>query len=600
MLDTTVKQESTMKKFILILSLIMLLTCCKEFSGSKREKKPNVIVFLSDDQGWGDLSMNGNPDLNTPHIDKLAKDGAVFQNFYVSPVCAPTRAEMLTGRYHLRAGVTGVSSGKERMDLDETTLAEIFKQNGYKTGAFGKWHNGMQYPYHPNGRGFDEFYGFCSGHWGNYFSPMLERNGQITKGKGFVIDDFTSEAIKFIEENKDSPFFVYLPYNTPHSPMQVPDKWWDKFKDKNITTENRYRKKENIEMTRAAYALCENIDWNVGRILNKLDELGLDDNTIIIYFSDNGPNSWRWNGGMKGKKGHVDEGGVRSPFIINWKNNIAKEQIIEQIAGAIDILPTLLDLTSISYEPAKKLDGKSLKPLLTNSASDWQDRYIVSYWNSNVSLRNQKYRLDNENRLYDMDADPGQLNDISNNMPELLSKMKDYKNRWNKEIFSELEQSGKRSFSIGHPDYNCFQLPVRDAVAHGTIQRSNQFPNCSYVTNWRSTNDSITWDVEILKEGTYSATLYYTCSADNMGSTIELSFNGSSLQAQVDKAHDSPFLNKEFDRVERMESYVKDFVPFTMGNIYLELGKGPLVLKASEVSGEQVMDFRLLMLDRVE
>ena len=156
---------------------------------------PNVIVILTDDQGWGDLSLSGNKNLSTPNIDSLATDGASFDRFYVSPVCSPTRAEFLTGRFHQRSGVYSTSAGGERMDLDEVTIADSFKAAGYKTAAFGKWHNGMQYPYHPNGRGFDEFYGFCSGHWGNYFSPMLEHNGEIVNGEGFVVDEFTDKAM---------------------------------------------------------------------------------------------------------------------------------------------------------------------------------------------------------------------------------------------------------------------------------------------------------------------------------------------------------------------------------------------------------------------
>lgn len=589
-----------MKSVIISILSLLLVASFMACSRSKSNKKPNVIIILTDDQGWGDLSMNGNPDLNTPNIDKLGKEGAVLQNFYVSPVCAPTRAEMLTGRYHLRSGVIGVSAGLEKIDLDEVTLADIFKRNGYNTAAFGKWHNGSQYPYHPNGRGFDAFYGFCSGHWANYFDPRLERNGQLVKGNGFMIDDFTNEAMNFMVENKDHPFFLFLPFNTPHSPMQVPDTWWDKFKDKDITTVNRYRENEDLDMTRAAYALCENIDWNVGRITAKLSELGLEDNTIILYFSDNGPNSWRWNNGMKGKKGHVDEGGVRSPFIINWKNTISQGQVIPQIAGAIDILPTLLDLASIRYRPKNKIDGKSLTPLLLNSESDWEDRFIVSHSNYKVSVRNQKYRLDENDKLYDMELDPGQNHDVSEKNPKLFNKMVDYKRKWTKELFSELEQSGDRSVSIGHPRFKFSHLSAQDALSHGSIKRSSSFSNCSYFTHWISTKDSVTWDVDVKDDGQYKATLYYTCTQENVGSTIQLAFKGSSIESVIHKAHDSPFLNKELDRVERVESYDKDFTAFAMGTIYLKAGKGTLVLKSTKVSGEQVMDFSSLILERIE
>ena len=174
----------------------------------------------------------------------------------------------------------------------------MFKANGYATGAFGKWHNGTQSPYHPNDRGFDEYYGFTSGHWGHYFSPPLDHNGKIVRGNGFVVDDFTDHALKFIEDNQDEPFFCYLPYNTPHSPMMIGDEYYDKFKDADPAMRHRDPKKEDVMMTRAALAMCENIDYNVGRLMEKLDDLELADDTIVIYFSDNGPNGYRWNGDM--------------------------------------------------------------------------------------------------------------------------------------------------------------------------------------------------------------------------------------------------------------------------------------------------------------
>ena len=228
--------------------LVRCLLLCGFLAGASltHAAKPNVIVILSDDHGWGDLSLHGNKNLSTPNIDSIAKDGAQFERFYVCPVCSPTRAEFLTGRYHPRGGVYSTSAGGERLDLDEMTIADTFKAGGYRTAAFGKWHNGMQFPYHPNARGFDLFYGFCSGHWGNYFDPMLERNNQIVSGSGFCIDDFTSQALEFIETSGEEPFFAYLPFNTPHSPMQVPDQFWEKFKDFELKMHNRDRKKENL------------------------------------------------------------------------------------------------------------------------------------------------------------------------------------------------------------------------------------------------------------------------------------------------------------------------------------------------------------------
>ena len=264
------------------------------------------------------------------------------------------------------------------MDLDEVTIADTFKAAGYATGAFGKWHNGMQYPYHPNGRGFDEYYGFASGHWGDYFSPPLERNGKIVQGEGFLVDDLTDKAMKFMEKNRDGPFFAYIPYNTPHSPMQVPDEFWERFKDKEIVMRNREPEGEVMSHLRSALAMCENIDWNVGRVLEKLDDLGIADNTIVVYFHDNGPNGVRWNGDMKGRKGSIDEGGVRTAMHMRWPAKFEKGKVVKQIGSGIDLHPTLADLAGIPTVNKKRLDGRSLKPLLLEDNPDWKAAEVVA------------------------------------------------------------------------------------------------------------------------------------------------------------------------------------------------------------------------------
>jgi len=385
-------------------------------------RRPNIMIILADDQGWGDLSINGNTNLSTPHIDSLARDGALLDRFFVCPVCAPTRAEFLTGRYHARGGVRGVSTGAERLNLDEKTIAETFRASGYATGAFGKWHNGSQFPYHPNARGFQEYYGFTSGHWGLYFNPELDHNGTMVRGKGYISDDLTNHALDFITQHKDEPFFCYLPFNTPHSPMEVPDAYFDKFVNKDLKLRSRDPKLEDVHFTRAALAMCENIDFNVGRVMAKLDELHVRDNTILIYFSDNGPNSWRWNGGMKGRKGSVDEGGVRAPFLIRWPGHIPAGTKIPQIIGAIDLLPTLSDLAGIPVVSTKPLDGVSLKPLLTGKTKEAQDRMIFSLQGRRASVRTQQYRLDPDGKLFDMIADPMQDRDIAAEQPEVAQR----------------------------------------------------------------------------------------------------------------------------------------------------------------------------------
>jgi len=578
-----------------------------EAQSKEPTRRPNLVVILADDQGWGDLSVHGNTNLSTPHIDSLARDGTLFERFFVCPVCSPTRAEWLTGRYHPRGGVHSTSTGGERLNLGERTIAEVFKTAGYATGAFGKWHNGSQWPYHPRARGFDEYYGFTSGHWGDYFSPPLEHNGQPVRGAGFLPDDLTDHALAFIEEKREQPFFCYLPLNTPHSPMQVPDKFYDKFQNADLKLRHEGKQPEDLAVTRAALAMCENIDWNVGRVLTKLAELKLADDTIVLYFSDNGPNSWRWNGGMKGRKASTDEGGVRSPLLIRWPGHIPAGARIPQISAAIDLLPTLADLADVPLAPVadKPLDGRSLASLLTaggknkadaSALPDWPDRMIFSHWNGAVSVRTQSYRLDHLGNLYDLTADPGQARNIAFDQPEVTKKLTAAVADWKRDLLPGLAED-ERPFTVGYKEFPLTPLPARDAIFFGDIRRSARAPNCSYFKDWRGAQDRIVWKVEVATAGRYEATLYYTCPAADVGSTIELSLGDRRIEAVVAEAHDPPAVGAEHDRTPREgESLMKDFKPMQLGVIELPAGRGELTLRALKMPGRQVAEVHGVML----
>ena len=566
-------------------------------SGAATAAKPNVVVILADDQGWGDLSVHGNTNLKTPNIDSLAKDGVLFERFFVCPVCSPTRAEFLTGRYHPRGGVRDVSTGGERLNLEERTIADHFKAAGYKTATFGKWHNGTQYPYHPNGRGFDEYYGFTSGHWGDYFSPPLDHNGRQVTGKGYITDDLTDRVRAFATANKDAPFFCYLALNTPHSPMQVPDPYWNRFKDAELKLRATPGTKEDLPHTRAALAMCENIDDNVGRLLKTLDELKIADNTIVLYFSDNGPNGFRWNDGMKGRKGTTDEGGVRSPLLMRWPGHLAAGTRIPQIAGVIDLLPTLADLADVKLAGGKPLDGTSLAPLLRGKKVEWSDRTLFSHWNGRVSARTQQYRLDATGKLFDMVQDPGQLKDVTAERPAVTKQLIAAVEAWKKDVLPSIAKKDDRPFPVGYHQFPIATLPARDGVPHGKVQRSARAPNCSYFTNWVSPDDSMTWEIETATAGRYEAVVYYTCSKADVGSTVELGFQNARFTGTITEAHDPPLMGDEHDRTPRAgESYVKDFKPLSLGIVELPKGRGPLTLKATKVTGKQVMDVRSVVL----
>ncbi|KAF0178937.1 MAG: sulfatase [Limisphaerales bacterium] len=592
--------------------LAFVAALCVLASHASAAAKPNILIFLADDSGWGDYSFNGNTNIRTPNIDSLGRHGASLDRFYVCSVCAPTRAELLTGRYHPRGGVRGVSTGLERLNVDERTIADAFKAAGYATGAFGKWHNGSQWPFHPNARGFDEYYGFTSGHWGEYFDPPLEHNGQLVRGKGFVADDLTSHAIEFIERNRAKPFFCYVPYNTPHSPWAVPQEYWQRFKNDSVRLRARPGDPEELDQTRCALAMVENLDWNVGRVLQRLDELKLADNTIVLYFSDNGPNSWRWNGGMKGRKGSTDEGGVRSTCFIRWPGQIRANTTVTQIAGAIDLLPTLTALAGVKRVGDKPLDGHDLSALLRGAKAQWPDRTIFSHWNGNVSARSQQYRFSNTGELFDMVADPGQTKNIAAGKPEVAAKFAAAVTDWRRDVLGRTtapvpnaKGKGKggglppddRPYPVGAggAKFPITPLPARDGLAHGGVKRSASAPNSSYFVNWKSLEDTITWDVEVSTAGSYDVVIQHT--AADAGATVELSLNGSRLAGKVPAVWNPPlYANQDTIARPPAESTMKEFRPLNLGVIRLDRGRGPLTLRALEIPGASVMDVRQVTL----
>lgn len=580
----------------IVLALLFFISCSDDKTKKEIDTPPNIIIILADDQGWGDLSFNGNTNINTPYIDSLAINGASFNNFFVQPVCSPTRAELLTGIYHTKLGVYSTSAGGERMKLGVKTIAEVFKTNGYATAAYGKWHNGMQPPYHPNSRGFDDFYGFCSGHWGNYYSPMLEHNGQIVKGDGFLPDDIFNKSIEFIENNSNNPFFLTIPVNTPHSPMQVPDEFWKKFENKELSMKSDENEDENF--TRAALAMVENIDWNVGRLMHFLRQNKLIENTIVIYLSDNGPNSDRWNGGLRGKKGSTDEGGVKTSCFIQWPKKIVKGKTIEQIAGAIDLFPTLANLAGI-HNNLTEIDGTDLSELILGNSEMITDRVLFNHWSGKTSLRTQNYRLDFDNRLYDMINNLRQIDDISEKKSNIRDSLIRIKEKWQQEALKPILKKESLPFTIGDSILRFTQLPARDGIAHGNIKRSNRWPNDSFFTNWLSINDSITWNVNVLQEGNYDIELYYTIKKDDIGAVIELSMGDNSISKTITETHNPPLKGVENDRSPRIESYVKDFKPLALGTLRLMEGTGTLTLKTTEIIGKEAIDFRLLQFRRI-
>jgi len=604
-----------MKSFLMALGLGLLA-----LGQLVAAERPNVVVFLADDAGWGDYGHSGNTQAATPNIDAIAQDGVSLERFFVCPVCSPTRAEFLTGRYHPRGGVRGVSTGQERLDLDEKTIANAFQAAGYATGAFGKWHNGSQYPYHPVGRGFDEYFGHTAGHWGEYFDPPLEDSrGRLVRTQGYIADVCTDRALAFIDWNKDRPFFCYVPFTTPHSPWAVPDEYWQRFRDKPITQRATLPDQEVVDQTRCALAMLENQDWNVGRVLARLRERGLEENTLVLYFSDNGPNSWRFNGGMKGRKGSTDEGGIRSVCYLRWPGKLPAGHQVAQISAAIDLLPTLTALAGIPRVGDKPLDGRDLSPLLRKQDVPWPGRMIFTAWNQNVSVRTQTHRLDNAGKLFDMIADPGQTTPVNDREPALAARLAEAVTAWRKEMFgasavavgkkpqgkAKRAGGGKavdpRPIPVGYREFPVAMLPARDGEPRGDVKRSSGAPNCSYFVNWTSRDDSMVWLLDVHTAGRYEVTVDYTCPLADVGSTVELSFRDSRLAGKVELGWDPPLYTNQ-DTLPRPagESQMKEFRTLRLGAVNLAAGQGPLTLRALEMPGRSVMDVRRVTLTLLE
>jgi len=577
-----------MTRYMVLILFVILIS-----SAMAQSIKPNVVLILTDDQGWGDLSLHGNPWLETPHLDNMARDGARLNNFYVSPLCSPTRASLLTGRNHLRTGVMSISRGLEVLDADETTLAELFKANGYTTGIFGKWHNGQHYPNRPNDQGFDEFLGFCAGHWSNYFNTTLEHNGTLVKTQGFIADVLTDAALQFIESNRYNRFFCYIPFNTPHSPHQVPDKYFDKYKAKGLDNE-----------LACVYGMVENIDDNVGRILSCLKQRGLEKNTIIVFLSDNGPNGIRYNGNMKGIKGSVHEGGVRVPCFIMWKDTIRPGTIIQSLSAHIDIYPTLLDLCQLTPAPAKTIDGLSLAPLIVEGEESVAvDRNIFTHVNfmdlpitpNSGGFRNKQYRFVFEKgkpQLYDLLQDPGEGKDVSQDKSEQT-----------KRFLQEYQQWFAQSIEGVHYERPIVlttkgvELPVYEAhVSAGMTFKEGHGWAHDWVDKWNGTKDSLFWEIDCHKAGSYSIEMDYLCKTSDIGSTIECSIGKEKREVTITQASFSRQVPSP-DRVPRKEAYEMDgWKSLRIGTFAISEGKHSVRMRALKIEHRNVAEIRGLRL----
>jgi len=512
--------------------------------------KPNVILIMTDDQGYGDLSCHGNPILKTPNIDKLHAESVRFTDFHVSSFCTPTRAALMTGRYPGRTGAYRTSSGRTMLHTDEKTIANVFSQGGYVTGMVGKWHLGDNAPHRPQDRGFQDVVwhrcggiGQASDFWGNdYFDDTYERNGKFEKFEGYCTDVWFAESMRFIKENKDKPFFLYLAPNAPHGPYRVDKKWSEPYRDL-----------ADWRPGPEFYGMIANIDHNLGLLREQLQTLGLAENTILIFMTDNGTAAGAkfegltseavkgFNAGMRGKKSSIYEGGHRVPFFIHWpKGGLVGGRDISSVSAHIDVLPTLAELCGMTVPDSQQINGISFAgQLKKDGAKPKRDHLVVQYqggpyfseapqaWKYSCVLK-EGWRLIDGKELYDVGKDPAQRNDVAGANPEVVEQLRAlYPPFWN----SVSPRMTPVSIDLGNPADNPTVLSSQDWY----MPTGN--PPWNFGSIKKLPRVTGPWMVDVKKAGRYRLTLrQWPVEADKTVEAVraKIQISGKEMESKVE------------------------------------------------------------------
>lgn len=469
-------------------------------------EKPNVVIVITDDQGYGDLSCHGNTVLRTPNLDALHGESLRLTDYHVSPTCSPTRSAFLTGHWTNRTGVWHTIMGRSMLRKNEVTMGQIFKDAGYATGMFGKWHLGDNYPFRPEDRGYTEVMRHGGGgvgqtpdYWDNaYFDGSYWHNGTPEPVKGFCTDVFFDYAKRFIKSQKEAgkPFLAYIATNAPHGPMHSPEEFSQPYTDKGVGVAN-------------FYGMIANIDKNVGDLRSFLAEEGLAENTIFIFTTDNGTSSGSkvFNAGMRGQKGSEYDGGHRVPLFLRWPaGGLDEARDVKPLTAHVDVVPTLIDLCGIASPEGVKFDGTSIRALLESKVVDWPDRILVTdsqrvkdpiKWRKSAVMTS-KWRLVNGKELYDMSSDPGQKSNVASGHPEVVARLTAFYDAWWEELLPTF--SNATAIYLGHPGENPARLTSHDWITTGSTPW-----NQGHVR--RATNgDRNTgfWNVEVIEDGNYT------------------------------------------------------------------------------------------------
>ncbi len=476
-------------------------------------RKPNIIFIMTDDQGKGDLGCTGNTYIQTPNIDNFYKDAVRLDNYHVSTTSAPTRSSIMTGRHCNRVNVFHTIAGRSIVFNDEVLLPQVLAQNGYVNAMYGKWHLGDNYPNRPEDRGFSEVIRHGGGgvgqgpdYWMNdYFDDTYYHNGEPEAYEGYCTDVFFDNALEFIEENQDRPFFCYMATNAPHGPYNLPKEYYDLYHD-----DKRYDGM-NDGLLRF-YGMITNVDDNFKRLEDKLEELGLTDNTILIFTTDNGTSAGRstYNAGMTGGKGSHYEGGHRVPFFIRWKDGeIDGGKDVNNLVAHYDLLPTFVDLLGLDFNPVKPLDGKSLKPLLTEENPEWENRILymdtqreqdlIKY--KSYAVMDDNWRLLDGNKLFNVTEDLAQKNNVIEEYPEVAARLMLGYEKWWASFLADKVDERVSYIQVGSPKENPAKISSHDLFIG---QYQGVWDQSGVITANPATGN---WKIQFLETGEYSITL---------------------------------------------------------------------------------------------
>jgi len=565
--------------------------------------RPNILLVMTDDQGYWDTGTTGNPHIDTPHMDSLAADGVQLRRYYAAPVCAPTRAGMMTGRYYLRTGLYNTRFGGDSLGLDEITVAELLRESGYRTGLFGKWHLGKYPGFQPQERGFDEFFGHYHGHIERYeFPNQVYHNGTRVDARGYVTDLFTEAAIDFIEDaaaRGEAPFFCALMHPAPHSPFLLDTSHTHQPRGDELIA--KYLERGLPLREARIYAMVERIDSNLGRLLAHLDTLGLAEDTLVIFTSDNGGVSRFWKGGMNGQKSGVYEGGVRAPCFVRWRGTVPAGGIVEAQTSHVDWLPTFCELAGIEPPSDRAIDGKSLVPLLMAGEGEEHQEFVYHTWDRFFPNPDRRWAVSDQRwklmaqfgqdatpspsgwRLFDLEADPGEEENLASQHPEEVERLRAVFERWFAEVTDGVEYA-PAPIPVGHPGENPIVVEPSWATWEGE-RLAYVFDGYDWDTieGWREPGERAEWRLEVQSTGRYALRLAYGCRPLDAGGVAKITLGEHVVEHEV-----------------AATATAEQFGVFAIGEFDLEAGAATLSVEVASAPGRELMRLNRVELERLD